>query len=128
MVNHANSPRTMGRLALAAWTAAFAVSASAQVVELTPNLKPFPASDVDLVRNTAGGLDLRFTTTSWNNGAGPMELVGGETTTLEECQQQNDCRQNVYQRIFLSDGTSVARVRLRGSFRPAVAFGVSSSG
>lgn len=108
MDTHAVLLRTICRLGLAAWTVAFATYGSAQV-ELKPNLQPFPARDVDLVRNAAGGLDLRFTTTSWNNGAGALELVGGETTTLEDCQLRNDCRQNVYQRVFLSDGSSYLR-------------------
>jgi Lysyl oxidase len=36
-------------------------------------------------------------TTSWNNGAGPLELRAGEIDTVGN-------RQNVYQRVYLSDG------------------------
>jgi len=76
-----------------------APSASAQ--DVLPNLEPFPASDVQL---TNGGTTLLFSTTSWNRGAGPMELNGGEIispgTPTEPGQQR------VYQRIYQVDGTS----------------------
>ena len=90
-------------MALAALAVGSAVSA--QVVELLPNMQPFPAQDVILVQNAAGGLDLRFSTTSWNSGAGPMELVAGET---------GPAGQNVYQRVYLSDGSHYDR--LAGTF------------
>lgn len=89
--------------ALAALVAASAVSA--QVVELKPNLEPFPAHDLILVQNAQGRLDLRFSTTSWNSGSGPLELVAGET---------GPAGQNVYQRIYLSDGSHYDR--LAGTF------------
>jgi lysyl oxidase len=69
------------------------VGSAQQVLELTPNLQPLPASNVSLV----GGTTLRFSTTSWNNGAGPLELRAGETDPVGN-------RQNVYQRVYLSDG------------------------
>jgi len=76
-----------------------APSASAQ--DVLPNLEPFPASDVQL---TDGGNTLRFSASSWNRGAGPMELNGGEIispgTPTEPGQQR------VYQRIYQVDGTS----------------------
>ena len=64
---------------------------SAQVVELRPNLQPLPAGNVELV----GGITLLFSTTSWNSGTGPLELRAGET---------GSAGQNVYQRVYLSDG------------------------
>lgn len=39
---------------------------------------------------------LIFSTTSWNSGLGPLELRAGETSSQG---------QNVYQRVYLSDGT-----------------------
>ena len=39
---------------------------------------------------------LRFTTTTWNNGQGPLELRGGDKSTG---------KQVVYQRIFQDTGT-----------------------
>lgn len=82
--------------------------ASAQnAISRTPNLKPQPASGVSLVANTSGGSTLRFNTTSWNNGAGPLELVAGEVET-------GSGKQKVYQRVYLSDGTSF--LNYAGSF------------
>src|SRR5215471_7499954 len=75
-------------------------SAQAQPTALLPNLTPFPASDLSLVTDpTTGALTLRFTTESWNNGAGPLELVGGDIIT-------GTTRQKINQRVYLSDGTS----------------------
>ena len=87
----------------------FATSASAQTaVDLPPNLKPLPASNATLVTDFfSGGLTLRFSTTSWNNGTGPLELVAGEVDT-------GSGKQKVYQRVYLSDGTSF--LHYAGSF------------
>jgi hypothetical protein len=76
-------------------------SGSASAQNVLPNLEPFPASEVRL---TDGGNTLRFTTTSWNRGAGPMELVGGEI--IEDGDPENPGKRRVYQRIFKADGTS----------------------
>jgi hypothetical protein len=65
-----------------------------------PNLKPLPASNFSLVTNTTTGTTtLRFATTSWNNGAGPLQLEAGSVDT-------GGGKQQVYQRVFNSDGTS----------------------
>ena len=80
-----------------------AIGSAQQVLELTPNLQPLPASDLSLV----GGTTLLFSTTSWNNGAGPLELRAGEIDTVGN-------RQNVYQRVYLSDGGFYDR--LAGTF------------
>lgn len=73
-------------------------SLSAQPVDRPPNLTPFPASSISLI--TSGDQStLRFGTTSWNNGTGPLVLVGGEVVTGQG-------KQKVYQRVRLSDGTS----------------------
>jgi hypothetical protein len=63
-----------------------------------PNLIPRPASNVSLSTDAAGNATLRFSTTSWNNGSGPLELVGGEVDT-------GSGKQQVYQRIYRSDGS-----------------------
>jgi hypothetical protein len=80
----------------------YATDASAQTaVTLPPNLKPLPASNVALVTNTtAGTTTLRFSTTSWNNGVGALQLEAGDVDT-------GSGKQQVYQRIFTSDGGSV---------------------
>jgi hypothetical protein len=75
----------------------FAVPGAAQVVELRPNLQPFPAFDLSIGTNfSTGGKEIRFSTRSWNNGAGPLELVAGAG---------DSSGQNVYQRIYNSDGS-----------------------
>ena len=75
----------------------FASAGFAQAVELRPNLKPFPAFEVHLGTNFAtGGKQITFSTRSWNKGAGPLELVAGETSSSG---------QNVYQRVYSSDGS-----------------------
>ncbi|MGH8502378.1 MAG: lysyl oxidase family protein [Gammaproteobacteria bacterium] len=85
------------RIVLLGWAMVGAVlyapTASAQeVVDRLPNLRVLPASDVALV-----GTKLRFSTTSWNNGSGPLELVAGPVDT-------GSGKQQVYQRVYLSDG------------------------
>jgi hypothetical protein len=78
---------------------AFAGSAGAQVVDLPPNLKPLPASNISLVTDASGGATLRFATTSWNNGTGPLQVEAGPVDT-------GSGKQMVNQRVFLSDGSS----------------------
>ena len=54
---------------------------SAQAAERKPNLVAFPAAPFSLaVVQSAGVISLRFATTSWNNGAGPLELRAGEVS------------------------------------------------
>jgi hypothetical protein len=77
-------------------TLLFVTPGSAQV-ELRPNLQPFPAFDLRLGNNTStGGREIRFSTRSWNKGLGPLELVAGDVISSG---------QNVYQRVYNSDGT-----------------------
>ena len=91
------------RLVLGAFTAGAVILAtrgtatSAQVLELRPNLVALPASALSVVRD-ATGTHLRFSTTSWNNGTGPLELRAGE---IDQGQQTR----KVYQRVSLSGGT-----------------------
>jgi lysyl oxidase len=85
--------------------------ASAQVVELLPNLEPFSASDIVLVSG-ANGLELRFSMTSWNKGAGPMELVGGDI--IVDGTPDDPGIREVWQQIYRSDGT--IRKELVGQF------------
>jgi hypothetical protein len=66
-----------------------------------PNITALPAFEVSagvnfIYRNP----ELRFSVTTANLGDGPLELVGGET---------GRGKQNIYQRIYLSDGTSYER-------------------
>ena len=75
-------------------------AAAQTAVDMPPNLVALGASDVSLVANAAGSSTLRFSTTSWNNGAGPLELAGGEVDT-------GSGKRLVYQHIYLSDGRSI---------------------
>jgi hypothetical protein len=85
-------------LAVAALTSGAALAQSA--VQMLPNLKPLPASSFSLVNNSATGAQtLRFATTSWNNGSGTLQLEAGSVDT-------GAGKQQVYQRIFNSDGSS----------------------
>jgi hypothetical protein len=76
------------------------------VVELPPNLKALPAKDLRVEQ--AGPITkLRFSITSWNAGAGVLELWAGEIDNQAK-------KQKVYQRIYSDDGSF--RENLAGSF------------
>lgn len=78
----------------------------AQVLELKPNLTALQASELSVVLDSVTGEPiLRFATTSWNSGTGPTELVAGGT---------GEAGQDIYQRIYLSDGGYYDR--LAGTF------------
>lgn len=78
----------------------FSPTGFAQVVERKPDLQALPANGLIISNN-----QLRFNTTTWNSGDGPLELRAGET---------GSAGQNVYQRIYLSDGGYYNR--LAGTF------------
>lgn len=68
-----------------------------QVVERLPNLTARPAFEVTAGLNLVyRNPEIRFSVTTVNLGDGPLEYVGGET---------GRGKQNIYQRIYLSDGT-----------------------
>ncbi len=80
-------------------TAALMLTASvAAAASLIPNLQPLRASSLNLVTDTSGHTVLRFSTTSWNSGLGPLELVAGDRSSAT-------LRQDVYQRIYDSNGS-----------------------
>lgn len=87
----------------------FAGGAAAQTaVDLPPNLIPLSASNLSLVADASGGSTLRFSTTSWNKGTGPLELAAGDVDT-------GSGKQMVYQHLYLSDGSSV--LHFAGAFQ-----------
>ena len=88
--------------AMVASVVLFATGAAAQTA-LTPNLKPLPASNFSLITQIDGTVDLRFATTSWNNGTGALQLEAGSVETPPGA---TDLKQKVYQRIFNNNGTS----------------------
>jgi hypothetical protein len=68
------------------------------VSERQPNITPFPARDIRVVQKSDGTTHLQFSTLSWNNGAGPLEIRAGAINTLNG-------KQEVIQRIYRDDGT-----------------------
>lgn len=80
-------------------------SGAQEALELLPNLEALPATDISIVTSRTGVQELRFSASTWNSGAGPLELVAGET---------GQGRQNIYQRVFVEGGGSYDR--LAGTF------------
>lgn len=76
-----------------------------QVLELLPNITALPAFDISIRPNLIGEPELRFAVTTANLGEGPLEFHGGET---------GSGKQNVYQRVYLEDGSYYDH--LAGSF------------
>jgi hypothetical protein len=68
-------------------------------IALPPNLNALPASSISLIANTGGMSTLRFSTTSWNSGAGALQLEAGPVDT-------GSGKQQVLQRVFNNDGSS----------------------
>ena len=75
--------------------------------DMLPNLKALPASDIRIQNLADGTTLLRFSTTGWNAGTGPLELRAGEIDT-------GNGRQNVYQRIY--DDAGESKDTLAGTF------------
>ena len=77
-------------VSLALGCLAFAPAASGQV--LRPNLRALPPANLGVVNNVdTGNPELRLSATSWNSGAGPLELVPGAAA---------QAKQDVYQRVY----------------------------
>ena len=66
-------------------------------VDLLPNLKALPARDLR-VEQAGPTTKLRFSITSWNGGAGVLELRAGEINNQTG-------KQKVYQRVYVDDGS-----------------------
>lgn len=84
--------------------AATAPATANAVTPMPPNLRALPAADLSITTN--GNDMLLLSATTWNDGAGPLELRGGEV--------EGTGKQRVYQRIHQSDGSIVEN--LAGSF------------
>ena len=67
------------------------------IVERQPNITPFPARDIRIEERSDGTTHLRFTTLSWNNGAGALEIHAGAIDTVNG-------KQEVIQRIYSDNG------------------------
>ena len=86
------------------WLAAYMLLVSSQAFaacdDLLPNLRPLPASDIQLVLNAQSQpLELRFGATNWNSGDGRLVILArsGDTGTQ---------KQRVDQRIYNTCGSS----------------------
>lgn len=77
---------------------------------LLPDLVPEPASSLLFEDRPNGAVLLRFTTTSYNQGAGPLEIHGREATFSGG--------QNVDQRVYREDGTFFDRRAGSFTFHP----------
>jgi hypothetical protein len=86
--------------------ATLALASPTTAQELLPNLRALPPSNLSIVTNAStGNPELRLAATSWNSGAGPLELIPGAA---------GQAGQDVYQRIYLKGGGSTQR--LAGTF------------
>ena len=84
----------------------FWLSVPASGQDLLPNLRALPPTDLSVVTNAdTGNPELRLTATSWNSGAGALELNAGPA---------GQAGQDVYQRIYQKNGTY--RTNLAGTF------------
>lgn len=95
------TPNALRRRAL--WVASaiagalsLAGTAAAQTA-LRPNLIPLAAFSTTLATDSGGRSTLRFSTTTWNNGTGPLELAAGEVET-------GSGKLRVYQVVYQSGG------------------------
>jgi Lysyl oxidase len=68
------------------------------VSERPPDLAAKPASSMRIATTSDGQKHLKFTTLTWNRGAGRLEIRGGTV-------DRNTSKQEVKQRIYRSDGT-----------------------
>ena len=99
-------PLGVAALTLLVWVALAGPALSAEPAsELQPNLEALPADEFRLETDAGGRTYLRFSTTTWNSGLGPLELVAGE---------KDAAKQNIHQRIHLDDGSYYDR--LAGTF------------
>ena len=78
-------------------------------MDVLPDLVPFPVSDLRLTDKN-GRTILKFSSTMWNKGRGPLELIGDPLNISIP----GDLDRNVYQRIVHTDGTE--RHKLVGDF------------
>jgi hypothetical protein len=101
MMNRANRVLlASGLLAVGTFLMTDTGAAQQTVVDWVPNLVALPASDYSVISDAAG-TRLVYSTSSWNNGAGPLELRAGAFRQTGP----NDYTRDVSQRIYRSDGT-----------------------
>ncbi|QSX77931.1 lysyl oxidase family protein [Agrilutibacter solisilvae] len=108
-----NAPRKRAPwLAMAAaWALSLAGTAAAQTA-LRPNLVALGAFSPTLSTDAGGRSTLRFGTTTWNSGAGPLELAAGEVET-------GSGKLRVYQVVYQSSGSPVLSFAGAFEYHPA---------
>ncbi|MFC5578264.1 lysyl oxidase family protein [Lysobacter niabensis] len=108
------TPHSLRTLWLAS-TVAAALSlpgiAAAQTA-LRPNLIALPAFNTSLATDAGGRSTLRFGTTTWNSGIGPLELAAGEVET-------GSGKLRVYQVVYQSTGSPVLNYAGAFEYHPA---------
>lgn len=101
--------RTQLRRCFLAWSTTFGclwLATPAAGQDLLPNLRALPPTELSVIANAeTGNPELRLTATSWNSGAGALELNAGPA---------GQAGQDVYQRIYQKNGTY--RTNLAGTF------------
>jgi len=78
-------------------------------LSLLPDIVPLPPKDLVLEKN-GDNIFLRFSTTYFNKGKGPLEFIADKKTAG----QRRDLERNVFQRIYKNDGGF--RDRMSGTF------------
>jgi hypothetical protein len=92
------TPRSpVRRLAAAIVCALSLPGVAAAQMALRPNLIPLGAFNTTLTTDAGGRSTLRFGTTTWNAGAGPLELAAGEVET-------GSGKLRVYQVVYQTSG------------------------
>jgi lysyl oxidase len=92
MIHHACKSLAISSVVIGSLGLAYTASGQ----ELRPNLRALPAFNLSIALNAdSGDPELRFSATSWNSGAGPLELVAGAG---------GQAGQDVYQRIYNKTG------------------------
>src|SRR5688572_21457211 len=108
-----NSFRTRALLLASTVVGALSLAGTAAAqTALRPNLIPLPAFNTTLATDSGGRSTLRFSTTSWNNGAGPLELAAGEVET-------GSGKLRVYQVVYQSGGGQILNFAGAFEYHPA---------
>ncbi|WP_190285601.1 lysyl oxidase family protein [Montanilutibacter psychrotolerans] len=105
--------RNRGPWLAAAIVGALSLSGTAAAqTAMPPNLIPLGVFDTTLATDTGGRSTLRFSTTSWNGGAGPLELAAGEVET-------GSGKLRVYQVVYQSSGPPALHFAGAFEYHPA---------
>jgi hypothetical protein len=96
----------------AAIVGALALPGAAAAQSRPPNLIPLAAFNPSLTTDAGGRSTLRFSTTTWNAGTGPLELAAGEVET-------GSGKLRVYQVVYQVGGGSILHFAGAFEYHPA---------